>query len=85
MEKNLKKDRVKNNVIHFTDLGLVEMTRKRVGRPLSNYFLEECSHCGGTGYVKSKDVIIHDIISEVKYTSDDEDISLIKVQVGKEL
>ncbi len=85
LEKNLKKDRVKNNVIHFTDLGLVEMTRKRVGRPLLNYFLEECSHCGGTGYVKSKDVIIHDIISEVKYTSSDEDISLIKVQVGKEL
>ncbi len=85
LEKNLKKDRVKNNVIHFTDLGLVEMTRKRVGRPLSSYFLEECSRCGGTGYVKSKDVIIHDIINDVKYTSNDEDITLIKVLVGKEL
>ena len=45
LEKALENDRIKNNIVHFTDLGLIEMTRKRVGNPLSNDFLEPCSEC----------------------------------------
>lgn len=38
LERALESDRIKNNIVHFTDLGLIEMTRKRVGNPLSNDF-----------------------------------------------
>lgn len=85
LEKELSKDRIKNNIVHFTDLGLVEMTRKRTGKPLHRYYLEECSKCGGTGRVKSKAAVIEHIIKEIKEISEDNDINKIEITLDKEL
>ena len=83
LEKHLQKDRIKNNIVHFTDLGLVEMTRKRSGKPLAYYFQEVCPCCNGTGKIKSKDALIH--MKEIKICSEDKDISTIKVRLSKNL
>lgn len=85
LERNLAKDRIKNNIVHFTDLGLIEMTRKRTGKPLYNYFQERCPMCDGTGKIKSKDSIIHEMIVEIKDCVREEDISIIKVVLSKKL
>ena len=85
LEKHLQKDRIKNNIVHFTDLGLVEMTRKRSGKPLAYYFQEVCPCCNGTGKIKSKDALIHELMKEIKICSEDKDISTIKVRLSKNL
>lgn len=85
LEKNLSKDRIKNNIVHFTDLGLIEMTRKRTGKPLYNYFQERCPVCEGTGKIKSKDAVIHEMMGEIKSCTKDEDINKIKVVLSKKL
>lgn len=85
LEKSLSKDRIKNNIIHFTDLGLVEMTRKRTGNPLFYYFQEECPKCNGTGRIKSKKSIVESIIKEIKELSTEEDIRKIKVVTTKDV
>lgn len=85
LEKNLSKDRIKNNIVHFTDLGLIEMTRKRTGKPLYNYFQERCPVCEGTGKIKSKDAVIHEMMGEIKICTKDEDINKIKVVLSKKL
>lgn len=85
LEKNLQKDRIKNNIVHFTDLGLVEMTRKRTGKPLAYYYQEICPHCNGTGKVKSKDALIHELMKEIKMCAEDRDISKIRVLLSKRL
>ena len=85
LEKHLQKDRIKNNIVHFTDLGLVEMTRKRTGKPLAYYFQEVCPHCNGTGKIKSQDALIHELMKEIKMCSEDKDISTIKVKLSKTL
>lgn len=85
LEQNLSKDRIKNNIVHFTDLGLIEMTRKRTGKPLYNYFQERCPMCEGTGKIKSKDSVIHEMMIEIKECSKDEDINIIKVILSKKL
>ena len=85
LEKHLQKDRKKNNIVHFTDLGLVEMTRKRSGKPLAYYFQEVCPCCNGTGKIKSKDALIHELMKEIKICSEDKDISTIKVRLSKNL
>ncbi len=85
LEQNLSKDRIKNNIVHFTDLGLIEMTRKRTGKPLYNYFQERCPMCEGTGKIKSKDSIIHEMMTEIKECAKDEDINIIKVILSKKL
>lgn len=50
----LSRDRTKHQVAEVTSLGLVQMTRKRVGQGLVEAFSEECPTCHGRGF------IIHD-------------------------
>ncbi|QIM20499.1 ribonuclease E/G [Phycicoccus sp. HDW14] len=47
----LGRDRTKHQVAEVTSLGLVQMTRKRVGSGLIEVFSEPCEHCGGRGIV----------------------------------
>ncbi|MBK6871363.1 MAG: ribonuclease E/G [Kineosporiaceae bacterium] len=47
----LGRDRTKHQVAEVTSLGLVQMTRKRVGQGLLEVFSETCEHCGGRGLI----------------------------------
>ncbi|MDI3330589.1 MAG: Rne/Rng family ribonuclease [Micrococcus sp.] len=51
----LGRDRTKHQVAEVTSLGLVQMTRKRMGTGLVEIFSETCEHCNGRG------IIIHDV------------------------
>ncbi|MGL6063816.1 MAG: Rne/Rng family ribonuclease [Fusobacteriaceae bacterium] len=85
LENNLKTDRIKNSIVHFTDLSLIEMTRKRVGNPLSHYFYEECPMCKGKGKIKSKEALIEDILKDLRETCKDKDFSKIRLIVSDDL
>ena len=85
LERALESDRIKNNIVHFTDLGLIEMTRKRVGNPLSNDFLEVCAECGGLGQVKSKGTILSSIFNELKVTTEEKDISTVNLFLSNDM
>src|SRR5207302_10836197 len=45
----LGRDRTRHQVAEVTSLGLVQMTRKRVGQGLFEVFTETCKECGGRG------------------------------------
>ncbi|WP_019136725.1 Rne/Rng family ribonuclease, partial [Cellulomonas massiliensis] len=47
----LGRDRTKHQVAEVTSLGLVQMTRKRVGQGLVEAFSETCEHCHGRGFI----------------------------------
>ncbi|NJP68639.1 ribonuclease E/G, partial [Streptomyces sp. ventii] len=47
----LGRDRTKHQVAEVTSLGLVQMTRKRVGQGLLESFSEPCVHCNGRGVI----------------------------------
>jgi len=53
----LGRDRTKHQVAEVTSLGLVQMTRKRVGGGLIEVFSETCEHCNGRGIIISADPI----------------------------
>jgi ribonuclease E len=53
----LGRDRTKHQVAEVTSLGLVQMTRKRVGAGLIEVFSEDCEHCNGRGIIVSPDPI----------------------------
>lgn len=85
LELELRKDRLKNNIVHFTDLGLIEMTRKRVGRNLSYFYQEDCPRCNGIGKIKSIEGTIESIIKELKDVSNEIDIKIIYLKSTKEI
>ncbi len=51
----LGRDRTRHQVAEVTSLGLVQMTRKRIGTGLVEAFSENCEHCQGRG------LIVHDM------------------------
>ncbi|MGW9550180.1 Rne/Rng family ribonuclease [Citricoccus zhacaiensis] len=55
MVECLGRDRTKHQVAEVTSLGLVQMTRKRMGTGLVEIFSETCEHCNGRG------IIVHDM------------------------
>ena len=53
----LGRDRTKHQVAEVTSLGLVQMTRKRVGSGLIEVFSENCEHCAGRGIIVHTDPV----------------------------
>jgi ribonuclease E len=53
----LGRDRTKHQVAEVTSLGLVQMTRKRVGSGLIEVFSETCDHCNGRGFIIHADPV----------------------------
>ncbi len=53
----LGRDRTRHQVAEVTSLGLVQLTRKRIGTGLQEAFTEPCEHCHGAGYVRFDDPV----------------------------
>jgi ribonuclease G len=63
--KQLSKDRTKVTVSGFTQLGLVEMTRKRTRESLAHMLCEPCPTCAGRGQVKTARSVCYDVLREI--------------------
>lgn len=59
MVECLGRDRTKHQVAEVTSLGLVQMTRKRMGTGLLEVFGEQCEHCAGRGVVTHDEPVEH--------------------------
>ena len=66
LEEALKADKSKTNILKMSDLGLVEMTRKRVRESIGRLMCEPCPYCEGLGYVKSKTTVCQEIFRELR-------------------
>jgi ribonuclease G len=63
--KQLARDRVKTMTGGFSQLGLVEMTRKRTRESLAHMLSESCVACSGRGVVKTARSVCYDILREI--------------------
>lgn len=65
LEQALNKDRVKTTVNGFSQLGLVEMTRKRTRESIEHVLCHSCSACNGRGTVKTVETVCYEILREI--------------------
>ncbi len=72
LEEALKTDRTKSNVLGMTELGLVEMTRKKMRRKLSTLTQTACPVCGGSGCIYNLDSMAMRLRREVVRMVNDE-------------
>ncbi|MDP3836263.1 MAG: ribonuclease E/G, partial [Hydrogenophaga sp.] len=63
--KQLARDRVKTMTGGFSQLGLVEMTRKRTRESLAHMLSEPCEACSGRGVMKTARSVCYDILREI--------------------
>jgi len=65
LRKQLGRDRVKTMIGGFSQLGLVEMTRKRTRESLAHMLCEPCPACQGSGQVRTARTVCYDILREI--------------------
>jgi len=66
LQDALSGDKSKTNILKISELGLVEMTRKRTHEDLIRYLTESCPHCDGRGYTKSRRTVAFEIFREIE-------------------
>lgn len=65
LEKMLERDHARTTISCVSELGLVEMTRKRTTESLGQTLCEPCSVCEGTGFLKTAETVCYEIMREI--------------------
>ncbi|MBP6138877.1 MAG: ribonuclease G [Brachymonas sp.] len=65
LRKQLQRDRIKTMLGDFSQLGLLELTRKRTRESLARLLCEPCPACAGRGMVKTARSVVYDILREI--------------------
>jgi ribonuclease G len=69
LKKALSRDRTRTTVNGFTQLGLVEMTRKRTRESIAHVLCEPCPICQGRGEIKTARTVCFEILREILRTA----------------
>ncbi len=67
MAEAMKKDRAKTTIYNITELGIVQMTRKRTRESLEHILCDTCPYCEGKGRVMSIRSIAYEILRKLKF------------------
>jgi ribonuclease G len=62
----LKRDRSRTNILRISELGLVQMTRKRVKEGIGRQLCEPCPYCEGQGWIRSMTTLCYDVLREIR-------------------
>ncbi|MDQ3295587.1 MAG: Rne/Rng family ribonuclease [Myxococcota bacterium] len=81
-QKALSRDRARTNVTKISELGLVEMTRKRTRESLVQLLTEPCPTCEGAGVVKSVTTVAYEILREVRRSGSLVDNEKIEIEAS---
>ena len=71
LRKALADDKARTNVLEISELGIVEMTRKRVRQGLQSMFCAPCPTCKGSGVVKSDATLAAEIFRKIQAEAPD--------------
>ncbi|MEB2312454.1 MAG: Rne/Rng family ribonuclease [Sorangiineae bacterium] len=64
--QRLSKDKAKTTLNRISELGLIEMTRKRTRESLMRVMHEPCFYCDGTGQIQSRTTIAYEILRQIR-------------------
>ncbi|MEE8110962.1 MAG: Rne/Rng family ribonuclease [bacterium] len=65
LAQELKADRSRSKILKISEMGLVEMTRKRVRESLSRTLCQPCPYCDNRGIIKSTNTVCYEILREI--------------------
>ncbi|HXE71929.1 MAG TPA: Rne/Rng family ribonuclease [Candidatus Nitrosotenuis sp.] len=65
LAEELRKDRVRTHLVGMTELGLVQLTRKREGKDLDTVLREACPYCSGRGRILARESVAIKVHREI--------------------
>ena len=85
LSEAFSKDRSKTHILPISDLGLIQMTRKRIRKPLSRLMCGPCFYCEGEGQLLSGQTLCYSIHREILRNSGDMMGSGITLRVNPQI
>ena len=85
LEKAMARDPARNKITGVSDLGLVEMTRKRTRESLEHILCETCPSCAGRGSVKTAETTCYEIFREILREARQFDVETLLVLASQEV
>jgi len=85
LKETLKKDKSKTHVLPMSEMGLIQMTRKRTREPLTRILCEPCFYCEGEGYLISRQSICNNIYREILRDAHDMDGTRLTLRVNPQI
>jgi ribonuclease G len=82
LKDELKRDRTKTNVFGITQLGLVEMTRKKAGKRLSYVLQKQCPLCSGSGRILDEESMMGNIWRKIEHIFKESEVPAVLVEVS---
>ncbi len=80
LEEELKKDRARPQILKISELGLIEMTRKRTRDTIVRALCDSCNHCEGKGFIKSKMTVAYEILRDIEREGIDREGNKLLIQ-----
>ncbi len=66
LQEAVRKDKARSNVLRISELGLVQMTRKRTRESLAQLLASPCPHCNGGGRLRSAETLAYDALRKLQ-------------------
>ena len=66
LEEALEKDKARTSILRISELGLVQMTRKRTRENLERLLSSPCPYCDGRGRIKSVLTVAHEVLRKIQ-------------------
>ena len=66
MSELLQKDKARTMINPISELGLIEMTRKRTRESIGRTLHEACFYCDGTGHLQSRTTVAYEILRQIR-------------------
>ena len=70
LQESVRTDKARTNILRISELGLVQMTRKRTRESLGQLLSSPCPHCQGTGRVRSVESLAADALRRAQHEAD---------------
>jgi len=66
LQEAVRKDKARSNVLRISELGLVQMTRKRTRESLEQLLTSPCPHCSGSGRIRSVETLAYEALRRAR-------------------
>jgi len=66
LKDHLRSDKARSKILQISEMGLVEMTRKRDRENLSRYLCDPCPYCDGNGHIKSASTVSYEAFRDIR-------------------
>ncbi|MDR2725754.1 MAG: Rne/Rng family ribonuclease [Candidatus Adiutrix sp.] len=85
LKESLRRDKGKTKVLPMSELGLIEMTRKRNKENIDRFLREPCFYCQGQGFLLSRTSVFHEALMDLELRASENPSGHLKLKVHPQI